>query len=138
MAIKYTTSLKGVKPAGLGGFFEGWPNPPSERMHLKLLKNSTKIVLAVDVKDGSVAGFITAVTDGVLCAYIPFLEVRPQYRRRGIGRELVRRMLALLKDAYMVDLMCDTGVQGFYGQLGMSKATGMCVRNHASQKGKSF
>ena len=136
LGITYTSSLKGITPTKLRGFFEGWPNTPSPRRHLSLLKNSDHIVLAVDPQTCNVIGFITAISDGVLSAYIPLLEVLPEYRNHGIGRELVKRMLEKLKGFYMIDLLCDQRVQPFYQRLGMAKATGMMIRNYAAQSGK--
>ncbi len=89
--ISYTDSLTGIEATNLRGFFVGWPNPPSPETHLRLLQNSDHIVLAVDEETGNAVGFITAISDGVLSAYIPCLEVLPAYRGRGIGQELVRR-----------------------------------------------
>lgn len=135
MAIKYQDSLKGVTPDKLRGFFVDWPNPPSSISHLRLLKNSGLVVLAVDDKSGKVIGVITAITDKVLSAYIPFLEVLPGYQGRGIGGKLVKRMLRRLSKAYMVDLICDVPLQKFYKRLGMFPAAGMMTRNYRSQSG---
>ena len=60
----------------------------------------------------SVVGFVTAVSDGVLSAYIPLLEVLPEYQDRGIGSELMRRILEQLDDLYMVDVLCDAESAG--------------------------
>lgn len=120
----------------LRGFFEGWPKKPSPRAHLFLLKKSDHVVLAVDARENKVIGFITAISDGVLCAYIPLLEVLPEYRNQGIGSKLIKRMLKRLKGLYMVDLLCDKNVQPFYLRHGMSKATGMMIRNHTMQSGR--
>ncbi|MDO9391921.1 MAG: GNAT family N-acetyltransferase [bacterium] len=120
----------------LRGFFEGWPKKLSPRTHLLLLKNSDHVVLAVETRTNKVTGFITAISDGVLCAYIPLLEVLPEYRNQDIGSELVKRMLKRLKGLYMVDLLCDKKVQPFYLRHGMSKATGMMIRNHTMQSGR--
>lgn len=133
--IKYQDSLKNVTVRQLKGFFVGWPNPPVPEAHLRLLRGSAFKVLAVDGKTGRVVGFITAITDGVLAAYIPFLEVLPEYQGRGIGRALVRRMLAKLKKAYMVDLLSDQDLQPFYKSLKMFPATGMMLRNYRNQSG---
>ncbi len=122
----------------LRGFFEGWPKKPSPRTHLLLLKNSDQVVLAVDERTNGVVGFITAISDCVLCAYIPLLEVLPEYRNQGIGRELVKRMLKRLKGLYMVDLLCDKSVQPFYLRHGMSKATGMMIRHRVMQSGRKL
>lgn len=134
-AITYQEDLAGVGAGDLAGFFEGWSNPPSPATHLRLLAGSETIVLARDAATGCVVGFITAVGDGVLCAYIPLLEVLPAYRGRGIGTELARRMLAKLRDRYMVDLLCDPELQPFYARLGLRPAVGMLARNYARQAG---
>lgn len=86
---------------------------------LLLTKNQKKVI-----------GFITAITDKTLAAYIPFLEVLPEFQNKGVGKELVLQMLKILKDYYMIDLLCDTKVQSFYEKLGMNKATGMMIRNY--------
>ena len=80
-------------------------------------------------------GFITAITDKTLAAYIPFLEVLPDYQKKGIGKELIVQILEILKDYYMVDLLCDPELQSFYENLGMRKATGMMCRNYDKQSG---
>lgn len=134
--ISYIDSIVNITADNLYGFFVGWPNPPSPETHLKLLANSDKIVLAVDDETGNVVGFITAISDGILSAYIPFLEVLPAYRRKGIGQELVRRMLEKLKGLYMADLLCDSELQPFYARFGMKAVSGMILRNYGRQSGK--
>lgn len=135
--ITYTDSLAEVTIDHLrGGFFVGWPNPPSPTTHYRILHNSAAIVLA-RIEDGTVVGFITAVSDDVSCAYIPHLEVLPAYQGQGIGTELVRQMLAKLRHLYMIDLVCDPELQPFYERAGMRKVTGMLVRNYDRQAGES-
>lgn len=131
--ITYTDSIDAIRPENLHGFFVGWNNPPSPETHLELLKGSTHCVLALDGE--RVVGFITAITDTVLAAYIPFLEVLPEYQKHGVGSELVSRMLTQLDGQYMVDLLCDPDLQPFYAQFGMEKATGMMRRNYSRQNG---
>ncbi|MBM7704338.1 GNAT family N-acetyltransferase [Metabacillus iocasae] len=131
----YTYSLNGISTDRLRGFFVGWPNPPSPETHLKLLQNSSKVVLAIDEDTNQVVGFITAISDGVLSAYIPFLEVLPAYKNRGIGKELVDRMLKELDTIYMIDLCCDDALVPYYERFGMIKSNGMLVRNYEMQSG---
>jgi len=135
--ISYTDSLARISAGKLRGFFVGWPNPPLPETHLKLLRNSEQVVLALDEETGNAVGFITAISDGVLSAYIPLLEVLPAYRGKGIGQELIRRMLAKLSGLYLVDLICDPEAQPFYERLGMKKAAGMMLRNYENQAGES-
>ncbi len=112
-----------------GGFFEEWAAPPRPEQHLALLRGSTHAVAAV--VDGAVIGFVNALSDGVLSAYIPLLEVLPAHRGAGIGSELVRRLLADIGALYMVDVMCDAEVFPFYERLGFIPASGGVIRNHA-------
>lgn len=131
----YKKSLDGISSEMLAGFFVDWPNPPSPQTHLRLLKNSSKVFIAYDVETNQVVGFITAISDGVLSAYIPFLEVLPAFKNRGIGQELVKQMLTELNDIYMIDLCCDDGLVPYYEKFGMIKANGMLIRNYERQSG---
>lgn len=136
--ISYRTSLDGITPEMLTGFFVGWPNPPSPETHLRLLTGSHAVVLAVDDDTSQVVGFINAISDGVLAAFIPLLEVVPEYQGSGIGSELVKRMLELLSDFYSIDLLCDDDVVPFYTRLGLQQASaGMFTRNYEHQSGRS-
>jgi ribosomal protein S18 acetylase RimI-like enzyme len=125
--ISYRPSAAGVTADQLEGFFEGWPNPPTTTKHLAILQGSDHVVLAVD--GARVVGFITAISDGALSAYIPLLEVLPDYRQQGIGSELVRQVLDKVRGLYMVDVVCDADVQGFYARFGMKPYTAMIMRN---------
>ncbi|MFJ7669147.1 GNAT family N-acetyltransferase [Lysinibacillus sp. NPDC097195] len=132
----FTNSLEGISANMLHGFFVDWPSPPNPQTHLRLLENSSKIVVAIDDQTNEVIGFITAISDGVLSAYIPLLEVLPQYKNKGIGKELVNRMLQELDDIYMIDLCCDDDLIPYYEQFGMTKTNGMVYRNYKMQSGK--
>jgi ribosomal protein S18 acetylase RimI-like enzyme len=136
MAIEYIYSAEGITANQLHGFFVGWTNPPSPETHLELLKNSDEVVLAVDTESGNVIGFITAITDNVLAAYIPLLEVLPDYQNQQIGKTLVEKMLARLRDFYMVDLLCDADLQLFYEKFDIRRGTGMFFRNYDRQAGR--
>ena len=131
--ISYHTDLQRVTPDGLEGFFVGWPNPPSPDTHLRILQGSSHVVLAWE--ENRLVGFVTAISDGVLSAYVPLLEVLPTYQGRGVGWELMRRVLEELNGLYMVDLLCDEALQPFYEKLGMVRSQGMMVRRYARQSG---
>ncbi len=133
--IQYIDSLDNIRPDALTGFFVGWPNPPSPEILWRLLHKSAFRVLAVDIESGNVVGFINAISDGVLSAYIPLLEVLPSYQKRGIGGELVRQMLDRLNHLYMIDVCCDEHLEGFYSRFGMKRTVGMITRNYPRQSG---
>jgi len=133
--LNYQTHTETITENMLNGFFVDWPNPPSPTTHFKLLQNSSHIVLAIDPETNQVTGFITAISDGVLSAYIPLLEVLPAYQNRGIGKELVERMLEQLNELYMIDLCCDEDLVPYYKNFGMTQTNAMMKRNYARQSG---
>ena len=131
--IIYTDSLANVTSEHLqGGFCVGWPNPSSPNTHYRILRNSAAIVLA-RIADGTVVGFITAVSDGISCAYIHHLEVLPAYQGQGIGTELVCQMFVKFRYLYMIDLVCDSAIQTSYKRVGMCTVMGMVVRYYDRQ-----
>ena len=94
-----------------------------------MLGGSDHVVLALDEDGGTVVGFIAAISDGVLCAFVSSLQVLPAYGGRGIGSELVRRMLEKLDGHYVVSLTCDPKLQPFYERFGMRPSGGMLLLN---------
>ncbi len=130
--IEYVTTVEGIRERDLVGFFVGWPTPLSAEKHLRVLQGSDFVVVARETDNGQVVGFGTAVGDGVLSAFIPLLEVLPEYQGRGIGSELVRRMLILLESTYMIDLCCDEDLVTFYERFGMGRWVGMGLRNQGA------
>ena len=130
MSIRYTTELEGITPGMLTGFFQSWKRPLSAEAHLRVLKGSRHVVLAIEDAASRVVGFMNALGDGCHSAFIPLLEVLPEYRRRGIGRQLLNRMLDLLRDYPCIDLTCDPALQPFYERSGMQRSVGMVIRNY--------
>ena len=128
MRIEYATSLA-ARPHLVDGFFESWPVRPTPVVLLRVLQSSDVALVALDADAGGRAvGFATAITDGSLAAFVPLLEVLPPYRGRGIGTELMRRLLRELDHLYAVDVVCDPEVVPFYERLGMEPANAMVVR----------
>ena len=128
--ISYSSDVSGLTASDLTGFFVGWPKPPSPAQHLAVLRGSYRVVLARS--DGRIAGFVNMISDGVLTAFVPWLEVLPEFQGQGIGTELMRRILAEAQDFYSVDLTCDEELRPFYEKLGMFALTNMGIRNRAA------
>ena len=132
MSIAYQETTNGIGSNDLQGFFDRWPDRPSPEGHLKILQGSDLLVLALS-NNVRVVGFITAITDGVSCAYITYLEVLPEWQGKGIGNALVTRMMENLKAFYAIHLICNDDVQGFYEKLGFTERRGMTIRNYKRQ-----
>lgn len=135
--ISYRRSAAGITAEQLdGGFFEGWPNPPPPDRHRALLVASDHVVVAMDDSTEMVVGFATALTDGILTAFISLLEVLPAYRDRGIGSDLIRELLASIGQIYAIDLLCDAEMEDFYHHVGLQASFGMSLRDYAAQSGR--
>jgi ribosomal protein S18 acetylase RimI-like enzyme len=130
--IRYTDDVAEVDEGMLRGFFVGWPQPASPAQHLAVLRGSFRSVVAIDGASGRVVGFVNMISDGVLTASIPWLEVLPGYQGQGIGTELMRRVLEGAGRFYSVDLLCDAPLQPFYARFGMTAVSGMTLRHRAA------
>ncbi len=128
--IYYSDNIDGIKKEMLEGFFNGWIAPLSSDQHFKTLQNSDYFILAIDSNKNKVVGFITAITDHVNSAFIPLLEVLQEYKNKGIGSNLVQKILEKLKNVSNIDLTCDLPIQKFYKKFGMIPSTGMVLRKY--------
>ena len=133
--IYYTDNLASVREDMLHGFFAGWPRQPSARQHLAVLRASYRSVVAIDDAHQRVAGFVNMLSDGVLTAFIPWLEVLPGYQGQGIGSELMRRILEGTEGFYSVDLVCDEPLIPYYARFGMRSASSALLRHPAALEG---
>jgi ribosomal protein S18 acetylase RimI-like enzyme len=130
--VAYRDDLEGLTADQLrGGFFVGWPDPPTPPNHLRHLQGCEAVGLAVDEASGDVVGFISVLGDGFSVAFISLLEVLPAWQGQGIGTELMRRMLARYADRYAIDLVCDDDVVPFYERLGGTPGRAMLWRRRS-------
>ncbi|ATH96958.1 MULTISPECIES: GNAT family N-acetyltransferase [Dermabacter] len=125
--ITYRTGVGSVAPNQVSGFFVGWPVLPSAEKLIEVMDSSYRRVWALEGE--RVVGYINAISDGVLTAFIPWLEVHPDYQGQGVGTELVNRLVAQLEGMYSIDLACDEDLIGYYERLGFFSFTAMGKRN---------
>ncbi len=131
--IQYFASLDGFQDYSLDGFCDGWKKPLTQTQLRELIANSSYKVLAVDGEKKKIVGIITALSDNVNWAFVPYLEVLPDYQKQGIGKELMKKMLEKLSHINCIDLTCDPELQIFYEKFGMLKSVGMVVRRHLTE-----
>ena len=81
--IHYTEDLSSVREDMLRGFFVGWPQRPSASQHLAVLRGSYRSVVAIENGDERVVGVVSMLSDDVLTAFIPWLEVLPDINAAG-------------------------------------------------------
>lgn len=94
-----------------------------------MIAGSRWIAHAYDPAAGDrLVGFARAISDGVATAYLSTVMVDPDYRRRGIGRALVQRLMHGRDDVKFV-LHSRPDVVAFYAAIGFAPATDMMVRD---------
>lgn len=124
--VEYLTESERITPGMISGFFVGWPSAPTPEKLIEVMGGSYRRVWAI--REGQVVGYINAISDGVLNAFIPWLEVHPDHQGQGIGAELVRRVVAQLEGMYAIDLCCDTDLFPYYEKLGFTTFGGAGLR----------
>ncbi len=88
----------------------------------RALANSIYTVCAYD--NGKPVGMGRMVGDGVVIVYVQDLIVHPDLQSRGVGKELLRRLISHAKEIrlpgtqLMLDLMCAKGREQFYSHMG--------------------
>lgn len=71
-------------------------------------------------EDQELAGLMTAISDGSMNVFFPYLLISPRFQGAGIGREMVCRMLDKYAHIYRKILVCDAEKAGFYEKCGMT------------------
>lgn len=120
-----------LEPSDFEGFFVGWPNPPNGKVSLRIMKSASEYCIARVNK--KVVGFITVLTDGFYIAYVPLLEVLPEFQRRGIGGALVSALKERYEGFYKIDVLCDLKAVLFYQQFNFQWVNGVTLANYDRQ-----
>ena len=77
----------------------------------------------IAVYDGDqLVGFVDSVSNGVTDAYIQDLIVRPDYQGKGIGTDLMKKMIASLKEKhiYIISVIFEERLKPFYDRYGFN------------------
>ncbi len=97
----------------------GWSAYTSDpdRLHAAMARSLRVVTARLDDR---LVGLVRVVGDGLTIVYIQDILVRPELHRRGIGRELITRVLAGFEDVRQKALLADDDpVQlAFYSEMG--------------------
>ena len=77
--------------------------------------------IAVYQKD-ELIGYVDSVSNGVTDAYIQDLMVKPDYQGKGIGTDLMNKMIEYLKKnhIYIISVVFDESLKTFYKKFGFN------------------
>jgi aralkylamine N-acetyltransferase len=85
-----------------------------------LIRGSFAFVVAVDRRTGHAVGMGRVLSDGVSDAYIQDLVVLPEFRKKGLGREIALALVRKCTGAGIswISLIAEPGTELFYRPLG--------------------
>ncbi len=102
------------------------------RMQEKVFRNSYAVVIVYD--DRKVIGCGRAISDGVCQGAIYNIAFREAYRHMGLGTELIKTLLDLLKGQSVILYTNPPGVS-YYEKFGFKRAkTSMCIYEGSEEK----
>ncbi len=101
----------------------GWRSRVEDQSRFaQMMRGATRTVVAFD--GDRVVGFGRALTDGASNGYISTLAVASDYRRLGIGTELVRRLMEVQASPGQMTwvLRAGQGSEKFWSRLGFTRS----------------
>ena len=129
--IEYRDTSHPVDLQQLAHLFDsvGWQHRTRDPERLaQMVLGSMYGVSAHDAE--KLVGYARAISDGAFNAYVSTVAVLPEYQRRGIGRELIRRLLDG-RDHVQFVLHADPRAHLFYLHCGFQPASDMFRRKRS-------
>ncbi|MGN0620915.1 MAG: GNAT family N-acetyltransferase [Porcipelethomonas sp.] len=94
-----------------------------ERLYSAVQQSETVLFL----REGDfLAGMMTAVSDGGMNVFFPYLLIHPDYQGRGLGKKLALAMFERYDGFYRKILVCGSEKTGFYEKCGMTACHDQC------------
>lgn len=86
------------------------------------------------LENGMLVAAGRAVADGVDCSYICDIAVHPSHQGRGLGREVIERLVAASRGHRKIILYAVPGKEDFYRKFGFRRMkTAMAIFDNADQ-----
>jgi len=97
-----------------------WQESPEARAVIPAMIRGSLCFMVARSIEGRIVGMARVISDGYSDAYIQDVVVLQEYRSRGIGRELVRRLtqFCVSRKIAWIGLVAEPGTQGLYEELG--------------------
>jgi ribosomal protein S18 acetylase RimI-like enzyme len=117
MSLHWTDSQESIDWIQLHLLFRAAPLGDKSAHHLRTAFTNSRFKLFV-FEDETLVAAGRAVADGVDCSYICDVAVMPSHQGRGLGRELVSRLVQVSHGHKKIILHSVPGKEGFYRKLG--------------------
>jgi GNAT superfamily N-acetyltransferase len=84
--------------------------------------------------DKTLIGVGRALADGIDCSYICDVAIHPDYQSKGIGKDIVNKLIELSKGHNKIILYSNPGKEEFYSKLGFDRMnTAMAIFKNKEQ-----
>ena len=81
--------------------------------------------------ENTLIGAGRALADGFDCSYICDIAIHPNYQKKGMGKDIVNKLIEFSKNHQRIILFSNIGKEGFYSKLGFAKMnTAMAIFKH--------
>jgi N-acetylglutamate synthase-like GNAT family acetyltransferase len=111
----------------------GLPRPTNDKERIqKMYANSNLIVTAWD--NDLLVGVSRSITDWVWACYLSDLAVRHEYKKEGIGKQLIQLTKEKVGDQSMVLLLSVPTAMDYYPKVGFVKQESSFIINRAEWK----
>ena len=98
----------------------GLPRPTTDKERIQKMFDHSNLIVTAWHHDRLV-GVSRSITDWVWSCYLADLAVHPDYKKSGIGKELVRRTKEKLGEQSMILLLSVPTAMEYYPKIGMIK-----------------
>jgi len=122
MSLEWFDSLDKVDLEELSHLYEIAPLGAKSPVDLSIAFSNSRFKCFV-YEAGQLIAAGRALADGADCAYICDVAVHPDFQGRGIGQELVTRLVELSKPHRKIILYATLGKEPFYRKLGFKRMT---------------
>jgi aralkylamine N-acetyltransferase len=97
-----------------------WQESPESRAVIPLMIRGSFHFMVARSIEGRIVGMARVISDGFSDAYIQDVVVLPEFRGRGVGKELVRRLIqhCVSRKIAWIGLVAEPGTQEIYENLG--------------------
>ncbi|MGI5865212.1 MAG: GNAT family N-acetyltransferase [Myxococcales bacterium] len=113
-----------------------WQESPQWRAVIPQMIRGSFCFMVARSRDGRFVGMGRAISDGVSDAYIQDVVVLKEMRKRGIGRELVKRLAEYCAERGIgwIGLVAEPGTEAFYESIGFRALEGFKPMLYGTQR----
>jgi ribosomal protein S18 acetylase RimI-like enzyme len=118
----WSSNLNGIDWNELSELIRIAPLAHKSPKHLELVFNSSLFKFIV-MDSGKLIGAGRALADGADCSYICDVVIHPEYQGRGIGKQLVKKLIDVSSGHSKIIMYANPGKEGFYLGMGFKFMT---------------